>query len=226
MFFGLDFVDPCRQAFEGYSGKYYKLPYLWYGKSVWKRDRGNEMLFWHRSGSPQGTYYFGTKLVDAKNPEWDSTVAWVHAMDERFRNVYVAWSSHEPSQWRVCHFTVVLGESLRDEWELKQEKEELALLKEAYAQQSVEMAELKLDNQSKTDEIQVLKKELEIAKQQLDVAAGMSQQEWQPEPTPASTTSAWMAPMPKMPATGSPSSMSSVAWLLCFSYSSKLHYFS
>ena len=174
-------------------------------KSVWKRDRGNEMLFWHPSGSPQGTYYFGTKLVDAKNPEWDSTLPWVHAMDEWFSNVYVPWSSHEPSQWRVCHFTVVLGESLRD-------------------QQSVEMAELKLDNQSKTDEIQVLKKELEIAKQQLDVAAGMSQQEWQPEATPASTTSAWMAPTPKMPATGSPSSMSSVAWLLCFSYSSKLHY--
>lgn len=206
------FFDACRQAFAAYSGKYYKLPYLWYGKCVWKRDRGNEMLFWHPSGSPEGTYYFGPK-----NPEWDSTVAWVHAMDERFSNVYVPWSSHEPSQWRVCHLTVLLGEACKEEWEKRPEKEgELALLKETYTQQSLEMAELKIDNQSKTDEIQALKKELEVVKQQLDVATGMLEQEWQPEATPASTTSAWMAPTPKMPATGSPSStVASVAWLLC-----------
>jgi len=216
--------DPLRQAFATFSGKYLKLPYLWYGKSVWKRDGGSELLFWHPSGSPQGTYYFGTKLVDCWNPEWDTTVAWVIAMDERFSNVYVPWSSHEASRWRLCSLTVSLGEGLKDEWELRiQKEEELALVKEAYTKQKMEMAELKVANQSKTDEIDVLVKELEVAKQQLeaakqqlDLATGMLQQEWQPEETPASTTSAWMAPTPKMPAGGTPTSMSSVAWPLCF----------
>ena len=110
-----------------------------------------------------------------------------------------------------------LGEGLKDEWELRiQKEEEVALVKEAYTKQNMEMAELKVANQSKTDEIDVLVKELEVAKQQLDLATGMLQQEWQPEETPASTTSAWMAPTPKMPAGGTPTSMSSVAWPLCF----------
>ena len=75
------------------------------------------MLFWHPSGAPTGAYYFGTQLVDAKDPQWDSVVSWVDALQDKFSNVYVPWTSHQHSMWRVCNLSVTLAEQLKDETE-------------------------------------------------------------------------------------------------------------
>ncbi len=136
-----------------------------------------------------------------------------------FSNVYVPWTSHEPSMWRVANLSVLLGEQLKDEAEERFKKDrEVGAFEKAIGLQTQEIAELKVDNQIKNDEILELKKELEIVKQQLEIATGMLQKEWAPgDDTPKSTTTtsaAWMAPTPKMPPTGTPSSMSSVAWLV------------
>ena len=54
---------------------------------------------------------------------------------------------------------------------------ETAGLMETIGLQTQELAELKIDNQSKNDEVLEVKKELEIVKQQ-EIATGMLQKEW------------------------------------------------
>ena len=153
------------------------------------------MLFWHPSGAPTGTYYFGTQLVDAKDPQWDSVVAWVDALQDKFSNVYVPWTSHQPSMWRVCSLSVTLAEQLKDETEER----------------------FRMDREARSLErtIALQGQQIEDLKHQLKIATDMLQKEWDDTPkSSTTTTAAWMAPTPKMPPTGAPSSASSVARLL------------
>ena len=172
-----------------WAGKCYKLPMLWNGKSVWKKFQSNQgYLFWDPSGGSEGTYFFGLKLADPMEPDWDGVTAWVEANYTTFGNVHVPWTSGMPTNWRVVSMTQCLAECNKHF-----EEQNIVLARE--------IEDLKELQKKKDKEMEGLQHSLDVTKQ-LEVATNMLEKEWQvddPPTTAAASSSAagWMAPTAK-----------------------------
>ena len=183
-------LGPFRIDFAPWAGKYYKLPKLWNGKSVWKKFQSNQgYLFWHPSGGVEGTYFFGLKLADPMEPDWNGVTAWVESNYTTFGNVHVPWTSGMPSNWRVVSMTQCLAE-----YNKHFEEQNIVLARE--------IEDLKELEKKKNQEIEALKSSLEVTKQQLEVATNMLEKEWKAEDEPTAAAASlgvagWMAPTAK-----------------------------
>ena len=191
-------MDTLRQWMNHFAGTFWKLPYLWNGRTVWKnmgQDHGVAYIYYH----PDGGYFVGTRLIAPLEGDWSGTLAWMQEHPLNFGPLHIPWRNDHPSVF-IC---TSLCERL--------------YLKSQYLTKELE---------ARTAEVKDLEDKLEESRQQLEVATSMLQAEWDPmqvESGPASSSGDYVFVHPTAKAAAKAKSMPEappqVTWIhLCSLY--------